>query len=1105
MSNNSTEIPSLFDNCEPRSDVIQGKLEEQQFAANLGTVAFEEEGVDVYKQANSFFQTTYPTEGLESILTNLMAQFSNQSEEDSQYTNSILALDTTFGGGKTHNLIAAYHLANNPEQIENVSKFSESSDVSSTFRGEVDSGLNVNTGVFVGGYVDAQNTRCLENDPDAPNTQTMWGELAYQLFGTEGYEEIKDYDKEQNAPGEKTLKKLFDEFEGPSLVLIDEIAEYLEDASAVEIGNATLSSQTLSFLDSLIETAARVEDLVIVYSIADTAFTEEAEEVRDQINQMDSIAKRQHRTVAPTSGTEIGSVLRHRLFEEIHEDAAEEVAEKYHEFYQNSSRTLPEGMEDVDYDERIEREYPFHPTVLSVLTEKIDSLPNFQRTRGALQLLARSIYHLWNNEPENYERHFLRIYDMTPADDEPAGSISSKLNETLFEEKNLNPAVEADIYTADGDAHAQKEDKKWTEKGLPGLGSQVTVTVLWHSLAIGERATGVTRDSLYAAIAHPQINFDDCDAAIEALTGQSKGMDSACFFLYHENLFKFKSVPNLIRLIDKHKSNITPERAENRFEERLNQEIGSSVFKQSMFPEDPADMPDNFETPQIGIMHYDSVSVESDNTRSAEAPDLVEKLYQKTAAQHGGRTEARKYKNYALFLVPDSETIDSAREEAKKLEGMEKLREKSTGQGSDLTDEQFEELEERVETATGLLGEQVRNVYRHLYYPDSDGLSHAAIASVDSGNRDILEAIQVTLSDLDRIIRDDSKAKGQIWFENRLWQKTKTSMTTKKLQEQFGKKPGLPYLLSVKPLKKTIKRMVEEKDYAYWNDEKGKAYYCGDEKPSNWSTDRLITDSPDVKSSIRSSDVQISESHRLYETLEDLLEQQSIQEPEPETPECAECGKELSETEGEEPHYCNECKEDGSAHCQECGTEMSEYKPEDEPVKCEDCKNSGPSFWTETTEKSSASRALKQIRKTANSKADEGNSVLNKLVVEVEGDEQLKHGFFLAKQSSLKDRSEKLSVELEYRTEVSIEGSNTTFNTNFKGPLKAFRNVNNQLESFTKNREDAQRTINLKYIYDTEDEEIDGETDIVSELLNETGVGSIQMQIRAEGKTSGGE
>ncbi|MFB6242382.1 MAG: ATP-binding protein [Candidatus Nanosalina sp.] len=1104
MTVNSDEIPSLFENCEPRKDVIQGKLEEQQFAANLGTVAFEEEGVDVYKQASSFFQTTYPTEGLKSILTNLMAQFSEPSE-GSQYTDSILALDTTFGGGKTHNLIAAYHLANNPVQIDDISKFSESSEISAKFEEAVNEGLEVNTGVFVGGYVDAQNTRCLENDPDAPNTQTMWGELAYQLFGTEGYEEIKDYDKEQNAPGEKTLKKLFDEFEGPSLVLIDEIAEYLEDVSAVEIGNATLSSQTLSFLDSLIETAARVEDLVVVYSIADTAFTDEAEEVRDQINQMDSIAKRQHKTVSPTSGTEIGSVLRHRLFEEIDDDAAKRVAEEYQKFYQDSSRTLPESLEDVDYDERIEREYPFHPTVLSVLTEKIDSIPNFQRTRGALQLLARSIYHLWDNRPENYNRHFLRIYDMTPADNEPAGSISSKLNETLFEEKNLNPAVEADIYTEDEDAHAQKEDRKWTEKGIPGLGSQVTVTVLWHSLAIGERATGVTKDSLHAAVGHPEINFDDFDAAIEALTGQSKDMGSACYFLYHEDLFKFKSVPNLIRLIDKHKSNVTLDRAENRFEERLKQEIGSSVFKHSMFPEDPADMPDDFETPRIGIMHYDSVSVESENGRSIETPDLVENLYQKTAAQHGGRTEARKYKNYALFLVPDSEMIEDATEEARKLEGMETLREKATGQGSDLTDEQFEELEEKIETGTGLLGEQVRTVYRHLYYPESGGLDHATIASVDSGNRDILEAIQVTLSDLDRIIRDDSKAKGPTWFKNRLWQTTKSSMTTQQLQKQFGKKPGLPYLLSVKPLKKTIKRMVEEKDYAYWNDEESKAYYCGDEKPSNWSMDRPATDSPDVKSSIRSSDVQISESHRLYESLDDLLEQQTIQEPEPETPECAECGKELPDAEGEELHYCEDCKEDGVAHCQECGKELSDYKPDDEPVTCEECKDKGPSSWKETTKSSSASRALKEIRKKARSEAEDENPVLNRLVIEIKGEKRLDHGFFLAKQSSLKDRSENLSVEMDYSSEVKINGSKTTFSTEFEGPLPAFSNVNNQLESFTKNRDDAKKNITLKYIYNTEEEEIDGENDIISELLEETGVGNIQMQIFAEGKTGKGE
>ena len=240
------EYPDLFDACTPRNDVLDGSLQEDQFAASLATVAHSQgDAAPVYRDAGKFYDMTYPTDGLKTLLSNLSGRFLAGSDHGTGgYSSSILCLDTRFGGGKTHDLIASYHLATNPTEIDDLDRHlvEDSDGVGSAYLDSVEDGLAVDTSVFVGGHVDARNARSDLSDPEAPNTRTMWGEIAYQLYGLEGYEHLKEYDQERTAPGGNTLKKLFDLGDGPALILIDEIAAYLEGTSAIEVGDATLAS-----------------------------------------------------------------------------------------------------------------------------------------------------------------------------------------------------------------------------------------------------------------------------------------------------------------------------------------------------------------------------------------------------------------------------------------------------------------------------------------------------------------------------------------------------------------------------------------------------------------------------------------------------------------------------------------------------------------------------------------------------------------------------------------------------------------------------------------------------------------------------------------------
>jgi hypothetical protein len=1103
MSSQKEDIASLFEICHPRSDVLDGTLEEEQFAADLATVAHEpDDAAPVYRDATEFFETTYPTEGLTTVLSNLTGRFLAADDRETHgYKSSILCLDTTFGGGKTHDLIAAYHLASSPQDIDDLEKYVSSDALATDYTNAVSEGLHANTAVFVGGHVDGRSARSDHNDPNAPDTNTMWGEIAYQLFGLDGYRKIEEYDRHRQKPGQGTLKsELFEEIDQPSLILIDEIAEYLEDTSTVKVEDATLASQTVSFMKSLLQTAAQVDSLTVVYSIADSAFTDEAEDVRALIDELDQVVKRQRKVITPTGETEVGAVLQHRLFETIDSEAGERAAERYFHFYDEAPRQFPQKVSDDSYRTKLAREYPFHPTVIETLTEKIDTIPDFQRTRGALTLLGRAIHHLWNHQPTEYDRHFIRLYDLTPGDDAPDGSIRATLNESLFEFIDLSAAVRADIYTKDKTSHAQLEDQKWTEKGIPALGSHITTTVLWNSLAYGEQASGLSRRALNEALGHPGVSFDDYDYALKNLGGDD--MNVACYYLYDEDQIRFKAEPNLIRIIDQRIQNTAEEQARSRFEARLDREIGSGGFNVELFPEEPADVPDKADEPTLCIMHILTAPIRTERGEKTTAPDKIQQLYEKTAAKHGGTVQSRSYKNYVLFLAPDAELLENAIDQAARLEAIEDLRNDSQ-QTADLSDKQLQELHDREDEARGLLGESVRNVYRHLFYVESDGLTHVTITSVDAGGgTKIVNAVQTTLEDMNRVIKDDDQPKGKTWFEQKLWQSQKTRMTTGDIEAQFARKPGLPFILSTKPLRKTIARMVNEYDFTYWDIESETAHWNAQTQAENWSYDQPLPDSPNVSTSIADSQIKIGDEYELFVGIDDLLDQHGDEIEPPRVTECEECGNDLPSQ--SQHSLCEDCRQK-PATCNSCGDEVAGQTMADEPVVCDDCQGGrGGKPWNKSTGSMSAKRAFSEVRSHTLSRAgSDATPGVESLVVQIEGDQPFKHGVFVAQRSPIKSRSEHVTVDLTYKSRADIGNGMANFNANFSGPLDAFTTLNQSPESFS-GRAGGEKRIDLTFKFQfSEPEAITNEgDDVLTELRDELDGTNITVRAQARGPTN---
>lgn len=314
-------MKSVFDACDPRDDVLKGELRDDIFAARLEDV-IGDRGEEVYRKPEIFFENTFPTAGLKTLLNEALGRLTGNDKT----ANAVIRLETAFGGGKTHNLIGLYHLAKGRMPGSRVRTFVNPELVPTK--------PIENVCGIVGGKLDPSNGI----DHGDCKTHTLWGELAYQIGGKAGYEVVEASDRERRAPGIQTLQKLVGD--RPALIMIDELARHLRVCRRGE--DSHLAGQTVAFLMALLEFASSRDRVVVTFTLADSkdAFAEETDEIRQElerriqadISEAKKISARQERVITPTAETEISSIVTHRLFKRIDRDAASQTAKAYWDF-----------------------------------------------------------------------------------------------------------------------------------------------------------------------------------------------------------------------------------------------------------------------------------------------------------------------------------------------------------------------------------------------------------------------------------------------------------------------------------------------------------------------------------------------------------------------------------------------------------------------------------------------------------------------------------------------------------------------------------------------------------------------------------------------------
>jgi hypothetical protein len=754
------QVPTIFSAVEPRQDVLEGILSDAIFAASLDEVVAGTAPA-VYGDPVTFFTGTHPSAGLRTLLDEVLGRVGGGKAD----APSVIRLETNLGGGKTHNLIALYHAARGVLPAERVAEFMTPALYPSQPVEQI--------GVFVGTAAGA--TAFPEVDGAA--ARTLWGYLALQLGGRDIYSYVREDDEALTAPGTDALR---DVLGGRStLLLIDELARYLETASGVTVGSTTLARQTVAFLMALMEAvdAHSRASLVVTTTQVTDAFGDSTQAVLDAMAEARSLMARREHVLRPSEEADLPKILSRRLFESVDGTAARTVAEAYRDAVDEAAARgidLPDGMRDPRWVSELESAYPFHPALLRVLDKRLSTIPNFQRTRGALRLLARVTRSLWERKPEGAD--LIRLDHVDLAEREIAEDLSSRLDRATFD-----AVIRADVCSQPGGeaSHAEVVDQQM------GAGYARRLAIAIYLFSLTQDVPGVTAGELTGSILAPD---DDANVAVKALDL----LESSAWYLHADARgYRFSTEINLNRRIEEATREVSTQKTKQRATQILGEQFKDSTLKVKRAWED-AKVPDRAEDAWLVILHWDDFGDEHGVEPATDAPGRVLDLFEHTPT--GG---LREFRNRLVILVPTKQTHEAMLASVRRHLALSQLAGNSDAL-SQLSAEKRAQLVELAKESELEARIAVCNHVNQLYVPQAENRLDAVeldVVTQASLKRNQTEAILDRLAAMEKTLAAGDKTPDPAFVKSKLGNQLETAFPTAHLVLAFARRTDMKMVL----------------------------------------------------------------------------------------------------------------------------------------------------------------------------------------------------------------------------------------------------------------------------------------------------------------------
>lgn len=663
----------------PHNDVLHGTFKEAEFAADITQVVTGKATAE-YQNAQQFYSRTFITEGMRLLLISVAQRLAGHGGDP------VIQLQTSFGGGKTHTMLAVYHLATCPDTsaLDGIPSILDASGIQSLPQARI--------AVLDG----------IKLSPSQPSNingikvNTLWGELACQLLGQQGYDMVANADRDGTSPGKEVVADILRKA-SPVVILIDELVAYIRQfESGKEYAGGTFDSN-MTFIQALTEAVKVVPDAILLASLPESDLEIGGESGQRTLAALEKYFGRVESVWKPVAAEEAFEIVRRRLFSTTGAvSEIEQICKAYADFYHSNSDKFPTETQESIYIDRLRRSYPIHPEIFDRLYEDWSTLDKFQRTRGVLQYMAIVIHHLWQSNNQDT----LILPGSIPLEDPVVRNKSIH-----YLPQGWEPVIEREV---DGPRSATGD----IDKQNPLFGSVQAARRTMRTVFLGsapsnakQMVRGLKKERILLGAVQPgqQVHvFEDVQ----------KRLRDRLHYLYSEDdRFWLDTKPNLRREMESRKQNVNEkEQVLPLLKDRVQRTFGQShsfagihVFAPS------ADIPDEIGSgPRLVVLPLDAAfSKATTNPAYTVAEEIL----------RNRGNQPRQRQNRLIFLAPDNDVLSRLKDQARTYIAWESIVSDVENEKLNMDLFQAKQAKKQLEGAMKTLQQLIRETYKWLFCP----------------------------------------------------------------------------------------------------------------------------------------------------------------------------------------------------------------------------------------------------------------------------------------------------------------------------------------------------------------------------------------------------
>lgn len=684
-------LPSIWQACKFSDEIVSGVPDYSKFAVELHSV-LDKSADRIYQDPSQFLGNTYLTLRMEVFLKDVLRKVERNVGQP------VYVIDTEFGGGKTHTLLLIYHVL-------------KSGDVGSDY---------IKKYGFESKYdlSDVPSARVVAIDCRQLHKNTLWGEIA-ETLGM--YDSVKVMDQEKRPINDIGIIKAF--FKEPTVLLIDELPIHLLQADAERIGNTTLAEMTVTFLQNLISAVSAVKNSVLVITLTaeQQLYRKYAAKVRLGIKQitdykvdqlvgdMKEAMSRQVQFVIPVDNKEVYHVVVTRLVKEINASKRKQVVDEFITYYEQKGM-LPH---ETDYRKKFEASYPFHPFLIDTLYGRVSSIPQFNKTRGLLRLLALVLHNIYANKEEC---SVVNLSNVEVSDSEISDELTIKLDRGY-----LKQAIEVDCIA---------KAKAMDERRILKVVEKTSRSILMYSLIGAAKMSGIRPADLKLAVCEPGMDATLIDKVLEDIE------DEFWYIVIESGEYYFGQDPNVNKMIQEYMREVKDAEARVRIRD---------VLEDLLVP-----------TSEVSVAIWEHENLEDSEKLKIFAIDYKEDLDDDAAKERLGyllernpNGSIRTFQNTMAFLYPEKAGVDTLIKHAREVCAIEKT---VKDERVKLDKGKMSKLNSKLSAALGQLVEECMAVYSKMAYPNGPVIRADSLSSPELKEDNLTFAVLARLRSLGKLL-----------------------------------------------------------------------------------------------------------------------------------------------------------------------------------------------------------------------------------------------------------------------------------------------------------------------------------------------------------------